>query len=778
MATNSNLVKLEWKQFPNNLITVDGFYAEYMAKDYAEMDKTKQETGTENIETDSEKIFYDRNSQQIILRPDILPIDMLGEVVKEKRIIMGTEKEVNVVKGDWWDLYDSLDDKKNYIYSGYADFELRAIAGTPKRQMIYQKAVQYRKDLGFPYTATKWILYGGIKDEKLNENQGIVFWINENMLPENEENELYLYLWHPNPHNDKQPINGIYISLKGDSDIKIQHFIDIIDEGKIPPYREVLTQSEQGTVSAGKDVVEWAGKTKVYVLMIQDRFIQFGINGLDNPFVMECQNYDIGITPEGITYPVILREGARLMISGKGQALFGVKKLSFSKEGKIKTPEFNTGYVLSDPEQITRGKRDNNSEIKSKWMKKGNSADEYKVYAEIKLEGSPMPGFLSENNEVAQRLNEYRKEHTEKSPAFLKTKIIDKQQRDIEEIELPSNIEGTIINYNETVSANENGTINDYSITLDCFGTFENMYSDVITKKLLHGEVFIKLKGQETSMSVGGYIFKAPMIKINNFENISLSLEGKETALFSLSKNAGYIISFDDRKITDVDAMKEISNINNLYFYTDVEGVRLPDTVEGKEGTFTFQPNVSFLEILTKLAEVQGYNLFTDEGNVYYKKEKTTADITLGRDPIAPCENIEYEHNDIFKSRIYVMGRAGENTSEYKRYEKLVGIWKSKTIEKEIGYDTFVKEDESLTDWDKIQKEGQKLWKRFNERNYIIKFDITDASDYFDKIKLFNTFKWIDSEYSFLDQKLFQIIGYSKDVGMIDCTATITGLIL
>ena len=89
MATNSNLVKLEWKQFPNNLITVDGFYAEYMAKDYAEMDKTKQETGTENIETDSEKIFYDRNSQQIILRPDILPIDMLGEVVKEKRIIMG-----------------------------------------------------------------------------------------------------------------------------------------------------------------------------------------------------------------------------------------------------------------------------------------------------------------------------------------------------------------------------------------------------------------------------------------------------------------------------------------------------------------------------------------------------------------------------------------------------------------------------------------------------------------------------------------------------------------
>ena len=768
---DSNMIKLEWRQFPNNKIVTDGFYAEYQAKDQEDLNKTKQESGSGDITTEGENLFYEKNSKTIILKPDIMPIDMIGEMQGGK------------LRGDWWDVYDSETINNLLAFSGYADFELFSVAGNPKRQLIYQKVVQYRKELGLPYQGVKWMIVAGegrgyIENERFAVNQGIVFWVDSCMLPENEENDLNFYLYHTNPQNSQQVINGIYIYLKKDSDIQMGHFIDISDSGRRPSQFDVLTQWGKGTVSAGKDIVEWSGNTKVYALMIVDKYILFGINGFDDPFVMECQNYETAKTPEGLSYPILLRENAKLVIRGKGQAVFGMKKLAYNKEAMLKTPEFKTGYVLSAPNQITRAKSDENTEVEREWKKQGETAGDYKVYGEIRLEGQPMSTDTEGSGEVVERLNTYRKDRTETTPVFIKTKIIDDQERDTEEIELPEDIEGTIVAYTETASANENGVINDYTLSLDCYGSFDRMYAEILSRKQLHGEVYIQLRSQESAVSMGGFIFRKPKNKIKGFEDITLSLSGQETALHSLKKSAGYIISYDDRKITDIQAMENICNMNNLFFDTDVTGIQLPETVEGQEGAFTFQSNVSFLEILEKLAGVQGHNLYTSEGIVYYRQDKTGTDMVIGRSPIAPCEGLEYEQNDIYKSRIYVIGKAAENTAEYKRGDKLVGIWRSKAIEKEIGYDVFSKEDESLTDWGMIEKEGNKLWKRFNGRPYIIRFNIEDAVDYLSKIKLFNTFQWLDSEYSFLHEKRFMITGYTKEVGMSDCNATITGVII
>ncbi len=767
---DSNMIKLKWGQFPNNKIVTDGFYAEYQAKDKQDFDKTEMEPSSGDITTAAQDTFYEKNSKMLILKPDIMPIDMIGEVQDGK------------LQGDWWDVYDSTSNDV-LVYSGFASFALHTIGGDPKRQLIYQKVTQYKAQQTLPYSAVRWIIRAGngagyIQNERLGENQGFVFWVNENMLPENEKNELNFYLYHTNPENSQQVINGIYITLKEDSDVRIGHFIDIRNDGRRPPQFEVATQWEKGTVSAAKEIVEWPGKTKAFVLMMIDKYILFGINGLENPFVMECQNYEINVSAEGLPYPVILRENAVLQIHGKGQALFGLKKLAYSKEATFKTPEFKTGYVLSDPQQITRIKRDESAEVERKWQKQGSAAADYKVYGEIKLEGSPMSVDDEAVDEPALRVNEYRKQRTEKTPVFLKTKIFDKQQRDTEEIELPEDIEGTILSYIETASAMENAVINDHTLNIDCYGSFGRMYAEILERKQLHGEVYIQLRGAESAVSMGGFIFKKPVNKINNFENITLSLSGQETALFSLRKSAGYIISYDDRRITDVQAMQDICNMNNLAFVTDVDGIQVPETVEGEEGAYTFQSNVSFLDILTKLAGIQGHNLYCNEGLVYYKQDKAGTDMILGRSPVAPCDGLEYEHNDIYKSRIYVIGKAGENTDEYKRGEKLVGIWKSAAIEKEIGYDVFKKQDDSLTDWNMIDAEGAKLWKRFNGRPYIVKTKIEDAVDFFEKIKLFNTFQWLDSEYSFLHEKRFKIIGYTKEVDMSDCTANVTGLMI
>jgi hypothetical protein len=43
---DSNLITLQWLQWANNVIARDGFYAEYAAKDWAELNQMAEEAGT------------------------------------------------------------------------------------------------------------------------------------------------------------------------------------------------------------------------------------------------------------------------------------------------------------------------------------------------------------------------------------------------------------------------------------------------------------------------------------------------------------------------------------------------------------------------------------------------------------------------------------------------------------------------------------------------------------------------------------------------------------
>lgn len=782
IMADTNYAEIIWRQFPNNKITADGFYTEYLAKNYADVNKTKQETGAGEITATAENVLYLPQSESIILKPDIMPIDMLA------RAVSGSTGRL---QGDWWDMYDSASGT-TMVWHGYANFERKDVAGSPLRKVLYQKNVQYQTDVGTDYQGVWWSFFAGtgrgyVKNESLLENQGVVVWVDENKLPENEEGTLTIYLYKNHPEKTDQVINGIKVTIKGDSDILVQHVVDINDTGKRPAQYEVYTQSQKGTVSVGKDIVEWSGKTKVYTLLIHDKYILFGINGLDNPFVMECQNYAEGVTPDGLTYPVILRDDSTLYIQGKGQATVGFKKLSYYKSASIKIPEVKTGYELNAPKQSTRVKKSDSETVEAKYYKDGATADNYKVYGEISLSGTPINSETDETGDEVERLKVYNASHTEKTPTFNKIKAWDDQVRSTEEVDLPDDMRGKVVGYTQSASAGENNSITDFTATLSCYGDFTNMYADLLTKKQLCGEVYRKLTTEESNVSDGKFIFTEPEVKIGNFGKISISLTGQELALSSLNNSAGYMISYDDRKnVTDISAMQNVCAIAKLTFSSNVTGTKLPETIENEEGAFTFQPNTTFLEMLQKLASVQGYNLYTLNGVVYYNTTKLTTDFTVGRGEDYLTENIALKHRNLYKSRVYVIGKAGRTQTEtvgsaqekIKRGEKLVGIWRDSSIEKEVGYTPFVKIDEGLINWAMIQNEGQKLWSRFNERPYEISFDIVDATEYYNDIKLFNVFLWKDSVYSALHDKRFLITGYSKDLSLTDCTANIKAVII
>jgi len=756
---DSNRIALAWKQPANNVIARDGFYAEYAAKDWAELNKTAEGTGATAVSGSAANLFYDKNSEKIILKPNIDPIDMVGTVQADGALL-----------GDWWT-----------PYGDYATFAMANASGNPKRQMIYQNVVQYPS--GSSHLAATWLVragltYGQAKIETWKENQGFVLWFDGNMLPENEENQLAIHLYHLDPRKTTEVVNGIYVKLTSGKELAICHYIDSSDSGKIPPSRVVNTQWASGSISAQKKFVEWTGDPAFYILLIVDKYILFGVNGLDNPFVFECQNYEQGTTPEGLKYPIVLRAGATFEISGKGQAKFGFKKIAYNNEATIVLPEFVPGYNVENSIQGARAVRvTTKDDLVAKW-KKGNASSGYKIAGEITLKGNPMPVTLHETGEIADRDREYRAANSETTPVFSKMKIWDDQSREGSDVDLPADVTGRILVCTETANLGENRVISDHTVDVECYGDFGEMFSGILGKKQLRGEPSITLRDSATPISLGYFIFKQPEVMVKEYGDISLKIKGEAQVLQDLKTAIGYVISYDDRRKKDVDAMRNICDIVGVDFATDVTGVYLPETVEGKEGAWTFQPNATFLEILAKLAGVQEQLLTCTGSGVEYKIVKSTTDFTIGRGPEYGTENINPKQSFLYRSRIYVIGRAGETTSEHKRGEKLIGIWRSKALEKEIGYSPHTEVNESLTDWTMVQRRGDLLWSRFNLRPYSLPVDLPDARSLYEKIKIGNVFLWKDSEYPQLHDKRFLITAFSKTTGMTDCQAHVQGEIL
>jgi len=758
----SNQVKINWQQMTNNKVIAEGYFAEYTARDWYEFSRKKiDNTSSGQINTSSENLFYSDKIQQILLRPNIEPIDMIVEDFNAP------------YNGDWWNAYGT-----------YANWEVRKIMGSPECLMLYQKNVQY-KDINNNYQVVDWSIFAGsdygFKLDGFKENQGFIIWIANNILPDNVQNELVFHLYHLNPHNQEEVVNGVYIKITASKEFQICHYIDIEDTGLIPPRKKVFTQWEQGSLTPQKKFVEWPGNPVFYVLMMSDKYILFGVNGLDNPFTMECQDYETGKTMDGLNYPVLVREDANLFISGKGQVLLGFKKLAYKNKATITLPEFKPGYVLNSPQyQVLRVKRNNDDEVDCKFYKHGITKSDYKVYGEITLSGQEMPtntkALINYDESAKNRIIDYRNNNTETTPSFIKVKIVDNQAREKgTDLTLPGNIESEIISFTETSNSN-NGIANNITATVECYGSFEKLYATNLTNKKLLGNITIRLKENLTDSNRYNFIFQEPQISISGFENIKLTFNSIENdILHYLNQKTGYIISFDDMNIADIQAMETICDILKIDFETDVEGQTIPDNIENKEGTYTFQPNVTFLEILAKLAEIQGHLLYPYQGKLCYKKIKSTTDFIIGRAKNSLTENITYTQLKNYKSRLIVVGTAGENTEEYKIGQKLVGIWRNSTLEQEIGYTPHVCINDALTNWEMVEQYGNKLWNKFNSANYKIVFTIPYAKDYVDKIFLFNVFQWFDPSFSAVHDKRFLITDYSITVDMANCEATITG---
>lgn len=767
----TNEIRINFGEIGKRGIKSLGFMNEFTGEDFEKFQAKEVFTGSYKNNNGKENLFYEKNSGAILLKPNIEPIDMLFDDTEGK--------------GDWFELEENLSTPGLKLGSIYP-------AGSPRRQCIYQNAVMN----GTTGEPVKWTVkagkncgYNGL--DYFLENQGAVIWIGNNFLPKNTENKLIFSLvrfdGEPNKQYDNN-INGIYVEIIGGKTIKLAHYIDIERKGTIPPQREIQTQWYEGQLPLNKPILNWIGDFQTYIIMIVDRYILFGLNGLDNIISIPCQYYDIGENEEGNKYPIILREGAYLFIGGLGQAIFGFKRLDYKIKGGFYTPVYKVDYTPNNPEIIlTKAKGISGmSQINKEGLWRNNDIGA-EVYGAIDLEGFPISRqTIKDNDEISQRMEEYRKNNTYYTPQLYRFIIRDKIKREVLTTTFPEDISQRTMMYRETVSTN-NGEYQSGHIELTLYGDFSNELEDLYSTKNLSGKVYLTPRKEELNEVIrGSYDFLIPDLSISNYENIQLDLDGYDIVKRLKTTFLGH--SYNYEGMTDIEALQDLCEQAGIDLITNETGIVLKDKGEQDKGTWKFQAKTKIWEAMEKIRNTRGFLLYPDvDGNLIYKDypDGSSYDFVFDRWS-SPVENIKYTNKSIWKSRIYVIGKAGvpftytENgkTITVKQGDNLLGVWNNTTLEKEIGYIPYIELDETLQDWESIQRRGDMLDKKFNQRNKVIEFDITDGQDYLGDLWIYKTFLWKDSKHPSIDNKVFLITGYSIDVDAFNIEIHITGEIL
>ena len=322
MANVSNQAVLEFSIPQNGIVDVPGFSSFFSASDWDDFE-SRFKNPEENKEVyGKENLFYLKEAGAIILRPDLAPIDMDGE-----ETFFG-------YKGTGYGCYGG-------------SWEKRKVVGSPECFCEFQKEVKDKEG-----KVVSWYIHAGENEGKFfvpsfAENQGICFWIADNVLPENEKKVVKITL--AILDSQKKWKEGVYIEISDGKDVSLAHTKTVKTKYTIPPKKELRTQWESFSFKKGKKVYDWPSDVDVFCLFFVDRFIVFSLNGVDNYKAVKCQYYDVGKDENGVEYPVLLNSGASLWIEGKGQALLGWKKNMYKKQGSLQTKLVFPSYHLADP---------------------------------------------------------------------------------------------------------------------------------------------------------------------------------------------------------------------------------------------------------------------------------------------------------------------------------------------------------------------------------------------------------------------------------------------
>lgn len=801
MTLQANRLKLDFVNPPSGIVSVPGFSAEFSGEDWNQLESRHARVVSpleQATVRGKEHLYYEPNSKAIILRPNLEPLHMPELEESTVDFAYKWEQDPNTREFRWWKEAVKGWRGDDWELGGEgAQWQHENVYGNPRRRVWYQSAVEYRPEGEPERKAVQWWLHAGRRwaprrrygagEGYFRENQGFTCWLARNNLPRGEENKLSFHLFTMDERDE--PTNGIIIEITGGREAKVGHYVTLDSVSSWPPRKVQRTQWESVTLPTNEPIYDWEGDPVVYSVFMVGRFIILSVNGLTNTVAIPVRNYHTGEDQTGRKYPVIMPAGASLYIEGRGQAMLGMKSSHYEAEGEAETPLVYPGYQLNEPEVKVTQSRLHGGEITKLGLGDGKE----------KIGGVVEEGPLSDSDEnmgyyariglkspVIDTREEYYGRVTPTTPEVYRTRIYDKRFRVTAPLPSREPVENDILSYRESASVSVTDGWGNSSFDIKVIGV-EDEYPSLVSAKMPLSKIYFAHRGSEEESEPvlqAVAILSQPSISIKNSGDISIDLVGADITSRLDQMPIMENLSFDDWQYTDIELIQELAGMAGFNIELgDIEGKDLPSAPVGREPIWQFSPGTSIWYAMKQVVNISGRVLYPKRGElntlVYdrYPRADDDADWVFNR-KTSPVGWLKYGVKNRWKTRIYVVGRAGEDTEEYREGDKLVGVWKSKDAEEAIGWDLpHIEVNDNLTTWAGVQAHGDKLDRDFNGENVSVSFDLQDARDYM-SLYPYQVFVWEDEKHPDLHGKKFMVLSRSFHADGFEVTGHVQGVIL
>lgn len=718
-------------------------------------------------------VFAEKHSKTIILKPNLEPIDMDGKL----------DEVAKAYRGSW------------YTMTG-GNWDSRDVFGSPRASVEHQRGVERTVE------GEREPVYWKIDtDPVFHANQGFVVWMNKYLLPYGWNNCLIFYL-----HNEDETkavriaIGNLVDEMKFQSreirqefrkerwDLMIEHW-NKSDIEQTYPFKGVQAKDRQTEflhLPGNFSLYKWSGRTNLLVVMMVDRHIIIGTEGMENTVAIRCNEYDIGRDKHNNPYPLLTEDESILTIWGYGATMLGFKPLHYEKQGSLRT---NYIWLQEDPAlpEITchRAIVPENTNIRmiGKW---GREADAPGMYGNYILSGLSVTG--EENPVISQphkdmidaepidpnlteaqkaelkkqrarerRLREYQGKVTDFTPIIYRMGL--RQEMKLKTVEVvETDLPETILSYDESMSGDVAG---------DFWGGHQTIELSCYKKRLADVH---KLKGQETSIQIkpydkedfvhrGRFVINNPSISTVKKNKIYMGLEGEDILSILRREKFKNSISLDDRQYTHKQMMAYL--INGLLQRTLIIGEGddwvLPISEDRSEPNWKTVTGTSIIEFVAGVLEHTKWLLYPDRnGNIVYRPrptKDTTADFSINAVSDIIGEPKYQFPDELLKTRISLIGRAGaDKEGEYKQGDALIGVAYNKAIERAIGKSIIAQPINNVTfsNLESIRKRVRFEYDLMTCSNVILNFQLRNFEDFFN-MYLFDVINWYDpvnTEYS------------------------------
>jgi len=285
-----NIARIVFGNPEKGIISAQGFNAEFSGKNWDKLLSRSAIAGRHGA-IDKTKLFYEENSQAIMLRPDL--------------------ELKSMVDGVGYTTEDG---------SPAAKWEIKTIPGQPSLNLIYQYNV----------ASKGWTV---LSDYDLKENQGFMVYWQKLLTPKNSSSNLSFEIY-------LNPMEYISVQVEPRKKLYIDYGSAAGGGGQI--WEKEIPASFYPTETISDNL-------NVLICLIVGDYIILGMGGLENTIALKCQDYYNSTDKNGKKYPSLTAEDSCIRVSGSGSILLGFKKLTYETEGSLSTPLMFPGYVFVAP---------------------------------------------------------------------------------------------------------------------------------------------------------------------------------------------------------------------------------------------------------------------------------------------------------------------------------------------------------------------------------------------------------------------------------------------